>query len=151
MADDEAAEAAAMARSFAGKTTPASSTSKKQKKSKTTVDVEWLGEDPGLTTAYLKLKDRDQTINLRLRLAWFAIIAVSIQLMIANLIFGWYMWANGWTNLPSEIMIAWLSSTVVEVIGIVVIIARNLFPSRDRAVTRRDLMKIAKQLKSDSN
>jgi hypothetical protein len=139
--DDETAEAAKLAGELAGKTKPAKPSRKKRK------SVELLSTEDELTLAALKLKDRNQTIGLRKMLAWFAIAAVSVQLIVANLIFGWYLWANGWKDLPSEIMIAWMSATVVEVIGIVVIIARNLFPARGRALTRRDLRKVIRKRK----
>jgi hypothetical protein len=141
---DEAAEAAALAVSVAASATPVASV-KDPKRAKR---VELLTPDEELSMAALKRRDRGQTIKLRWGLALFAIIAVSVQILVANLIFGWYMWANGWRNLPSEIMIAWMSATVVEVIGIVVIIARNLFPSSQRAMTRRDLAKLVKSLRS---
>lgn len=33
---------------------------------------------------------------------------------------------------PTEVLITWLSSTIVEIIGILWVIARSLFPFHDR-------------------
>lgn len=52
---------------------------------------------------------------------------VCAQLLAANLFFGWYLWFNR-VNPDGKIMIVWLTSSVIEVIGIVVIIATSLFP-----------------------
>lgn len=61
----------------------------------------------------------------------WALIFVGVQLAVANLFFGWYLWFNR-ADPDRAIMAAWLTSTVVEVIGILWVIARNLFPYRDR-------------------
>ena len=35
-------------------------------------------------------------------------------------------------DVPTQVLITWLSSTIVEIIGILWVIARSLFPFRDR-------------------
>jgi len=95
----------------------------------------------------LKLRDRQQTMRLRLFLAWFAIAAVSVQLIAANLLFWNYLARPEWRlGTPTEVVVAWLSATVVETIGIVVIIARNLFPANLKGIGRRDLKKLLRKL-----
>lgn len=82
-----------------------------------------------LSMSALKARDRRQDIGLKRVLAYFAVGAVGVQLMVANWFFHTYL--NRVDFVPSDaVMIAWLSSSVVEVIGIVAIIARNLFPNR---------------------
>jgi hypothetical protein len=105
------------------------------------LDVESPSEE--LSKGSLKLRDRKQNTELRMRLATFAIVVVWVQLVAANIFFGYYLYQalQGTEGLDSTVMIAWLSATVVEVIGIVVIVARNLFPGA-KGVGRRDMKKI---------
>jgi hypothetical protein len=82
-----------------------------------------------LSMSVLKARDRRQDIGLKRVLAYFAVGAVGVQLLVANWFFHTYL--NRVDFVPSDaVMIAWLSASVVEVIGIVAIIARNLFPNR---------------------
>lgn len=91
--------------------------------------VRLTGTDEELSMSTLKARDRRQDIGLKRLLAYFAIAAVAIQLGIADWFF--YSYLSRVDFIPSDaVMIAWLSSTVVEIIGIVAIIARNLFPNR---------------------
>jgi hypothetical protein len=130
---DEAAEAAALAGKLSKDLKPARTSPTRGNKHR--INAELLGLDPEYAAAVLNVMDRDQTLTLRHRIAWFAIWAVTAQLVLADVIFGWYLWVNGGHGIEPEVMIAWLSATVVEVIGIIVIVARNLFPSPS---TRRD-------------
>jgi hypothetical protein len=75
----------------------------------------------------LTVQDRRQRVQLKRHLAYGAFAAVGLQLLVANAAFYVYGFANAWEIEP-EVMVAWLSATVVETIGIVLIIARNLFP-----------------------
>ncbi|PPF47050.1 hypothetical protein C5B85_01885 [Pseudoclavibacter sp. AY1F1] len=79
-----------------------------------------------------KLKQRAQDMKLRKNLAYWAIGFVCAQLVFANLFFAIYLGHNAVRPNPA-IMIAWLSGTVVEVIGILWVIARSLFPFKDKS------------------
>ena len=85
--------------------------------------------------ATLKLRAREQDVSLKRLLASVAIAAVILQLLVADAFLAYYMlWAK---HPPSEtVLIAWFSASVVEVIGIVAIVARNLFPKRATGVPR---------------
>lgn len=112
--------------------------------------IEVVGTERELSAAALKLRDREQTMKLRLRLAWFTMGAVAIQLIAANLLFWNYLARHDWrVDTPPEVVVAWLSATVVEVIGIVLVIARNLFPSTEKNLSRRDLARLVKKLEKD--
>lgn len=78
-----------------------------------------------------KLKQLRQDRMLRKSIAAWAIGFVAFQLLFANLSFGFFLWHNR-AEPDASIMIAWLSSTVVEVVGILWVIARSLFPFNDR-------------------
>lgn len=78
--------------------------------------------------ATLKLRAREQDVGLKRLLAWVAIAAVILQLLVADLFLAYYVLHED--AAPSDtVLIAWLSASVVEVIGIVAIVARNLFPN----------------------
>lgn len=77
----------------------------------------------------LEIDDLQEIVRLKKILARGAFIAVGAQLLIADSAFIIYAFANSW-KLPPEVMIGWLSSTVVQTVGIVFIIARHLFPNR---------------------
>lgn len=51
------------------------------------------------------------------------------QLVVANILFVLYAWLGREWDVPAPAISAWLGATVVEIIGIVYIIARYLFPS----------------------
>lgn len=111
--------------------------------------LEVISSESELSKATLNLRDRRQTIALKRTLAYFAIAAVSVQLLCANVMFAFYLAIPEWRlNTPPEVVIAWMSATVVEVIGIVVIIARNLFPSNEHGATKRQMSKLLASSKS---
>ena len=70
---------------------------------------------------------------LRNKIGHTAIRLVWVQLFMCNLGFAAYVvysFFKGW-NIPSAVIIAWMSSSLVEIIGILWVIARSLFPFRD--------------------
>lgn len=68
---------------------------------------------------------------LRKRIAGTATKAAFIQVGIADIVFVIYGFWNGW-DIPGGTMNAWLGATVVQVIAVALVVARSLFPSRDR-------------------
>lgn len=79
-----------------------------------------------------KLTKANQRLRLRRLVANWAILFVIIQLISSNVFFWYYMSENDFLINPN-VVIAWLSACVVEVIGILVVIARSLFPRRDKS------------------
>lgn len=75
--------------------------------------------------------NEEQDLNLRRMVAKWSIGFVCAQLVFSNLFVGWYLFFNRVTP-DAKIMTVWLASSVVEVIGIVVVIATSLFPGRKR-------------------
>lgn len=56
----------------------------------------------------------------------WAVIAISVVLLFGGLMFNWHMVSTG--GKPSEaVMISWMTTSIVEVIGLGYIIARSLF------------------------
>lgn len=62
------------------------------------------------------------------RLFWVMVI----QLAVADVVFVLHAWWGANWNVDASVMHVWLGATVVEVIGIVLVVTRYLFPRRDR-------------------
>jgi hypothetical protein len=54
------------------------------------------------------------------------------QLAIADIVFVVYAWAGKNWELDSSVIDIWLGATVVQVVGVVLVVTRHLFPQRDR-------------------
>ena len=52
--------------------------------------------------------------------------------MAADLVFIKYAHEKGWGDLPVGAIQAWLAATVVQVVGVVLVIARSVFPQDGR-------------------
>lgn len=63
--------------------------------------------------------------------AWASKLTVAI-ITINSVLFAIYMAVHAWGvhPVPESVMLAWVTSTIVEVLGIVAIIARYLFPGK---------------------
>jgi hypothetical protein len=70
----------------------------------------------------------EQEIGFRKMYANGALVAMGIQVLIADAAFYIYGYANGW-HIPSSAIEVWLAAVVVQVIGVVLVITRSLFPS----------------------
>jgi hypothetical protein len=69
--------------------------------------------------------------RLRFGIAIAALVLMGLQVVVANGVFGWYGVAAGW-DVPSAAMTAWLGTTVVEVVAVVLVIVNYLFPEGGR-------------------
>jgi hypothetical protein len=67
--------------------------------------------------------------NRRLRngIAVAALTLMALQVLAANGIFAWYGVAGGW-DVPSSAVTAWMGTTVIEVVSVVLVIVNYLFP-----------------------
>lgn len=90
-----------------------------------------LEEDRRAREKLQRLIKTNQRLKLRRLIANWAIFFVIIQLACSNVFFWLYLRENHYTVQP-QVMIAWLSACVIEVIGILMVIARSLFPKRDK-------------------
>lgn len=71
--------------------------------------------------------------NRRLRngIAVAALILMALQVLAANGIFAWYGLAADWA-VPSSAVTAWMGTTVIEVVSVVLVIVNYLFPGERR-------------------
>lgn len=74
------------------------------------------------------LADHDLDVRLKSVVANWSVGAMVGQLAVADTVFVLYAWLGLAWNVEPEVILGWLSATVVEVIAIVVIVARYLFP-----------------------
>ena len=80
-------------------------------------------------------KDHEQDIRLKRTYALALLIALGIQLLIADGVFIAFAWAGVDWNLSPVVIDVWLAATVVQVIGVVLVVTRYLFPQRDSKPT----------------
>ncbi|WIB16290.1 hypothetical protein DEJ34_03915 [Curtobacterium sp. MCPF17_050] len=74
------------------------------------------------------LADHHLDVQLKAMVARGALGAMFGQLLVADVVFFLYAWLGRDWKVPGEVMLGWLSATVVEVIGVVVVVAGYLFP-----------------------
>jgi hypothetical protein len=56
---------------------------------------------------------------------------VAAQMIVANAVFIAYAWAGNNWHLEASVIQIWLGATLVELIGVTLVITRYLFPRRD--------------------
>lgn len=81
--------------------------------------------------AQLHAQDHQQDITLKKKYADWLLGAVIGQLLLANTVFVAYAWAGKGWDLEAVVINVWLGATLVQVIGVVAIVTRYLFPRRD--------------------
>lgn len=80
-----------------------------------------------------KARSAEQDVKLKGFYAYFLPTIMVLQLAAADVGFFLYAhWGVNWV-IDTTIMHVWLGATVVEVIGIVLVVTRYLFPRRDQA------------------
>lgn len=73
----------------------------------------------------------EQEHGLRQKYADGILWLLGAQFLVADVVFVSFAWAGrGWDLTPGVIEV-WLAATVVQVVGVVAIVTRHLFPSRE--------------------
>jgi hypothetical protein len=81
----------------------------------------------------IRLREQEQDVGLKKLYAWGLLIMMYAQLLIADGVFVAYAWEGKNWKVPTEAMHVWLAATLVEIIGVVFVVTRYLFPRRDVA------------------
>lgn len=76
-----------------------------------------------------KLRDVNQDIDLKNLLAKAALAVMAVQLLFTHIAFYMYGMSRVW-RIPDGVMIVYLTENFAQVVGIVFVITRYLFPSR---------------------
>lgn len=83
---------------------------------------------------FLHEKERKQDRELKLSYATWLRRSLTAQLVVADLVFVVYAWVGRKWSLEPVVINVWLGATVVQVVGIVLVVTRHLFPQRDHVV-----------------
>jgi len=76
--------------------------------------------------------DHFQDIKLKKKYANWLLWLITIQLIVADAVFIVYAWEGEHWQLDPAVIQVWLITTLVELIGVALVITRYLFPRRDR-------------------
>jgi hypothetical protein len=80
----------------------------------------------------LRRRDYAQDIELKRQYARWFLRALTAQIVVANLVFIAYAQLGVNWAIPPAVMQFWLAATVVEIVGVVLVVTRYLFPNRDQ-------------------
>ena len=81
----------------------------------------------------LKGLDHWQDIQLKKSYAMVMLKLVAAQLFVADFVFIVYAWAGEHWRLDSGVVQFWLGATIVELIGVALVVTQYLFPKRDQS------------------
>lgn len=81
----------------------------------------------------LKGLDHWQDIQLKKSYATALLWLVGVQLFIADAVFVAYAWVGERWDLEPGVIQLWLGATIVELIGVALVITQYLFPKRDQS------------------
>ena len=95
------------------------------------IEYRHLDEQLRLQEIELKRVYAKQEIELRRNYARGLLLILTVQIVVADVVFWVFAEAEHW-HLSDGVIQVWLAAAVVEVIGVVAIVTRNLFPRRDR-------------------
>lgn len=87
--------------------------------------------------AQLQHQDFQQDINLKKTYSRIILGAVLLQLVVSNAVFVAYAWIGMDWQVPSAVIGAWFSATIVEMIGLAWVVTKYLFPNRDGPFSNR--------------
>jgi predicted Kef-type K+ transport protein len=73
------------------------------------------------------LASEAQNRRLRYPIAIGALLVMILQVVVSNAIFGWYGDTNAW-SISAMAISAWMGTTVVEVVAVVLVVMNYLFP-----------------------
>lgn len=73
----------------------------------------------------------EQEDGLRQMYADWILWLLGAQFVIANAVFVTFAWVGRSWDLPPAVVEVWLAATVIQVVGVVAIVTRHLFPNRD--------------------
>jgi hypothetical protein len=79
----------------------------------------------------LKRKSAELEHGLKKTYATWILVLLGFQLALANAIFVAFAWVGEGWDLSTPVIQAWLAATVVQIVGVVLVVTRHLFPNRD--------------------
>lgn len=94
-------------------------------------DLRHLPERDKALAIELKRKAAELEHGLKSTYATWILILLAGQLLVANAIFVVFAWVGENWELSTSVIQVWLAATVVQTVGIVLVVTRHLFPNRD--------------------
>jgi hypothetical protein len=73
----------------------------------------------------------DQEHALRQRYGVWILRLLGAQFLIADAVFVLFAWVGRRWEVPPGVIEVWLAATVVQIVGVVAVVTRHLFPNRD--------------------
>jgi|ERR1700684_95077 len=80
----------------------------------------------------LKRKSAEQEYELRRMYARGILWLLCVEMVVANAVFVAFAWAGEQWKLEPAVIDVWLGATVVQVVGVVLVVTRHLFPERGK-------------------
>ncbi len=96
-------------------------------------EFKFLREQAQLQEIRLREGNAKQDLELRETYAKWLLGILAIELVVVNVIFCLYAAKGRDWRLPDGVIQIWLAATVVQVVGIVTVVTRYLFPRRDQS------------------
>jgi hypothetical protein len=93
--------------------------------------LRFLTEKAQLQEIELKKEYATQEIELREAYAKGLLAILAVELVVVNVIFWFYAEKGKNWNIPDGVVQIWLGATVVQIVGVVTVVTRYLFPNRD--------------------
>jgi hypothetical protein len=91
----------------------------------------YLGERERAQKISLQKLFAEQEHGLRQKYADWIIWLLGAQFVIADAVFVAFAWAGRSWDLSPGVVEVWLAATVVQVVGVVAVVTRHLFPGRE--------------------
>lgn len=79
----------------------------------------------------LKRKSAELEHGLKKTYAMWILVLLGFQLLLSNATFIAFAWAGEGWDVSTSVIQVWLAATVVQVVGVVLVVTRHLFPNRD--------------------
>jgi hypothetical protein len=96
-------------------------------------EYKFLRERAQLQEIRLRESNAKQDLELRETYAKWLLGILAVELIVVNVIFCLYASKGRDWRLPDGVIQIWLAATVVQVVGIVTVVTRYLFPRRDQS------------------
>jgi len=97
-------------------------------------DLRFLDEQERALEISIRRSFAKQEHGLRQRYADWILRLLGAQFVVADAVFVAFAWAGTGWEVPSGVIEVWLAATVVQVVGVVAVVTRHLFPNRDEEV-----------------
>jgi hypothetical protein len=96
------------------------------------VEYRHLEERLELLQIKLKRKYAKQEIELRRKYAWVLLAILAAQILVADTVFTVFADVGRRWRLSDGVIQIWLAATVIEIVGVVTVVTRHLFPGRNQ-------------------